>query len=341
MALARTQPILPPKSGVLGARSPRRLPQQQLDLSEWKDRVVSGASIARCPTDTLLKLIPIFKQDRDTLIRQGDSVGAQEAEAHLNYVKRCATDALKVEARDHMQASLETRIEKARNDYTELVRTIASQEAEMRRQFAAQLDALHKKHAKETAAFDSSWTQPEKERGYNRTSGSLKELRRQAALLLKDRRFQESKKVDMIADNLEKEEVIRSCLRMEADYGLQAEILLALQQREEEELLRKQKVREGEYEAAKKFELDAAKRRIHNLETERQGKSDPDKVWALYHRNDTGRTRLTQSLALFPGKRRIDVNQFNTLTLPPLRDSMAVKRAVETANRTRRAVFFQ
>lgn len=338
MSLARTQPILPPKSPAPTSHAPRRIPQSQASVDEWKQRAVDGDTLDGCPTDILLRLIPIFKQERDTLVRSGDSFGAQTAEGRLTYVKQRATEALKVEARDHMQASLRTRIEKACADYQELAKQIDGQEAEMKRQFAQQTEELRAKHERELQEFDNSWTTPEKERGYNRTSGSLKELRRQAALLLKDHRFQESRKVDALADNLEKEEVIRGSLRMEADYGLQVEILLALQRREADELRRKQQVREGEYEAAKKFELGVAQRRIQNLENEKVGKSDPDKVWALYHRNDTGRRKLAQSLAVFPGKKRINVNDFNKLTLPPLRESMTARRAIETANRTRRTV---
>jgi hypothetical protein len=192
---------------------------------------------------------------------------------------------LKAKARDSVQTTLHQKLEEAQREYDDLLATIRRQEANMREKFNLEIQAMADRHDAELDELDLEWTSPGRERKYNHTSSLLRILRSQAALLLKEHKFDESRFVDSRADGLERAETDDGHRRMEADYLYQLGVMEQRHHREADELLRKQSVRRGEYDAAKEFEVGVARKRVENIETQIEELSDPEKVWA--HCQDT------------------------------------------------------
>jgi hypothetical protein len=239
---------------------------------------------------------------------------------------------LKNKARDTVQAELHRKLEEAQRDYDDLLAMIRHQEANMRETFELELQAMAERHDTELNALDCKWTSPERERKYNRTSSLLRILRSQAALLLKDHKYEESRFVDSRADGLERAETDEGHRRMEADYLYQLGVLEQRHDREADELLRRQSVRRGEYEAAKDFDVGVAQKRIENIQRQIDELTDPERVWALYHRYDTDPIVTRDPGVLH--KRALVAAEYTTLALPPLRTSAIAKKSYKRFNRT-------
>jgi hypothetical protein len=78
--------------------------------------------------------------------------------------------------------------------------------------------------------------------------------------------------------------------------------------------------------------MNIIQKRIEMIEAEMEEMSDPEKVWARYHRTDGD-----PEVAREPGtlhKHLLNIGEYNTLQLPPLRASQVARHTLKKLNRS-------
>jgi hypothetical protein len=119
---------------------------------------------------------------------------------------------------------------------------------------------------------------------------------------------------------------------MEADYLWQLRLMEDRHEQEAEELMRKLNLKRGEWQAARDFELNVVRLRLSKLEAEIVEMSDPEKVWARYHRGETD-VDVAREVGVIR-KHPFNIGEYNTLQLPPLRASTMAKQTIKKFNRS-------
>lgn len=288
---------------------------------------------------TLLELLAILKAEREEMLAIGNGPESDTAHRAVEYVRGLANSALKTEARDSMRSEIKGQISKAHKSVHQLEVQIAGQEERMKSQFETQMKDLKAKQKRELNALYNEWAAPEKDRKYTRASNALKELRRQAELLLKERKYSESKKVEQMARELAEEEAAMRRMEMEEDFDKRLRNLQAAHAKQRDDLKLKHRVKEDEYQAAKQHDLRVANRRIAKLKVDKSAADDPERVWTLHHRND-GDALYMVAREINTNKKILQEGEFNTLNLPPLCSSRRVRCMVQTARRSSRREFY-
>jgi hypothetical protein len=322
-------------------RSPRRAHRQSSDalvfdaketVEHWKSAALRGESITGCRGILLTEVVFALRAERDMLLEEARVDEAQNADKAMLRARDQSVMNLKCEARDSLQGDLQRRLRDAEDELHNFQELTNRQESNMNAQFDDELRTLRSNHESQLQNLDADWTGVSRERKYNRTSGLLRTLRTQAALLLKERKYDESRSVERRADALESFETDSCHRRMEADYFGQLKLMEERHAKEEEEMARKHNLRRGEWQAARDFEMSVATQKVDNLKKEIEEMQDPEKVWSLYHRTETDPFVLRGCVA---GRRPLDVGQFNQLELPPLRASTVAKKTLKRFNRIR------
>ena len=129
---------------------------------------------------------------------------------------------------------------------------------------------------------------------------------------------------------------------MEQDYNAAME---ALQIKQAEEIAIQEKAhndRRNEYYHARDFDMNVAKNRIEKIKKELAAAENPDKVWALHHRNDldiqspsqtTKGVFETSTATSTIGKEPI-YSKFNRINLPPLKSGRSSRRVIKNTERS-------
>lgn len=313
-------------------------PSKECQMKELREKAMALDRLPVKDSKTLLELLAVLKAEREEMLAIGNGPESDTANKAMEHVRTLANNALKGEARDSIRKEIKGQMQRAHKDIHRLEVQIAGQEEQMQSQFDSQMKRLKARQKQELNDLYDEWASPEKDRKYMRASNALKELRRQAELLLRERKYSESKKVHMVADERAREEADLKRLEMEEDFDKQLRNLLAAHAKQVDDLKLKHHVKEGEYQAAKQHDLRVASRRIEKLKIDKRATDDPDKVWTLHHRND-GDALYMVSREINTNKKILDTREFNTLPLPPLCSSRQVRNMVQTARRSSRKEF--
>jgi hypothetical protein len=280
----------------------------------------------------LVHVVAALRTERDHLLSRRLVAEAKAADQAMTRTREVSNYRLKCQDRDALQMELRQKLSAAVQERDELQATLDRQEQNMNELFDSEIQAMVGRHESELRALDDDWMGSARERKYNRTSCLLRILRQQAALLLKERKYGESRFVDTRADKIEQFETDEGHRRMEADYLYQLTMMEQRHEKEAGELFLKLSVRRGEWQAARDFELSKLNKRVENLGTELEEMSDPEKVWARYHRTDTDPDVARESGVLH--KNMPDIGAHNTLPLPPLGASSLARRTIKKLNRS-------
>lgn len=314
-------------------------PSKECLMKELREKAMALEALPVNNSKTLLELLAVLKAEREEMLAIGNGPESDTAHRAVEYVRGLANTALKTEARDSMRSEIKGQITRAHQIVHQLEVQIAGQEESMKSQFDTQMKRLKARHKMELNALYDEWAAPEKDRKYVRASNALKELRRQAELLLKERKYSESKKVEKMAEEMAQEEAEMRRMEMEEDFEKQLRNLQAAHAKQEDDLRIKQRVKTDEYQAAKQHDLRVANRRIAKLKIDKRAADDPDRVWTLHHRND-GDALYMVAREINTNKKVMQEGEFNTLNLPPLGSSRRVRCMVQTARRSSRREFY-
>jgi hypothetical protein len=280
----------------------------------------------------LIHVVAALRAERDSLLSRRLVPEAKAADQAMVRTREVSTHRLKCQARDSLQADLRQKLQAALQEQVELQEMVDRQEQNMLKLFESEIQAMIDRHEEELQKLDADWLGSARERKYNRTSCLLRVLRNQAALLLKERKYGESRFVDTRADKIEQFETDEGHRRMEADYLYQLGVLEQRHEKEADELCRKLNMKKGEWTTARNFELNILQKRVEMIEGEMEEMRDPEKVWARFHRTD-GDPEIARESGLLH-KHLLDIGEYNTLQLPPLRASKVAKHTLRKLNRS-------
>jgi YesN/AraC family two-component response regulator len=339
------QPTEPPSpsSTLSSARSPRRTrhfsnsPPSSSEIEHWKNEALTGSPLTDCDGETLIHVVAALRSERDSLLTRRSVPEAKAADQAMVRTREVSTHRLKCQARDSVQADLRQKLKSAIQELKELQEVVDRQEENMNEIFESEIQAMIDRHEAELQKLDTEWVGPNRERKYNRTSCLLRVLRNQAALLLKERKYGESRFVDTRADKIEQFETDEGHRRMEADYLYQLGMMEQRHEKEAEELCRKLNLKRGEWKTARDFELNILQKRIELIEGDMEEKSDLEKVWARFHRTD-GDPDISRETGVLH-KHLLNIGEYNTLQLPPLRASAVAKHTMKKLNRSMKLSF--
>ena len=310
-----TQPLENPRRKSRRTRRRRVEPQgEEKELDYYVDKAMSGEDFSDIPNNKLNPLLCALTDKRNDLLNEGLINDAEKADSAIHKTKELMMKNMKTDAMSAKKSEIMERLNAAKEELNNLQQTIERQEKNMRIQMQKQRIELEAKHHEEMEELTRKWESPDQERRYNRSSQQLRQLRTQAVMMLNSRRYDEMKVVERIADRLQEDEAYQQHQHMEDDFNVVLKKLIGKHQLEKEKLQRAQNVKIGEYEAAKNFDLDVARKRIQNLERELADASDSDKVWVRYHRNEYIRPQKLRGVS----RRSINPQEFTSLNLPPL-----------------------
>lgn len=245
------------------------------------------------------------------------------------------------------------RLQAAQNEKMELLDMIQKQESNMSVLFTNEEDKLHRKQEREFRRFQQSWSSEKKQRNYNKSSETLRLMRRQADLLLITKQYQESIQCEKKAAELEVVEIEQKRLGMHCDYQSAIRKLQEKHEAEKETLATHQKMELNKYQSAKNEDITRIEKKIAKIQTELENANDPnfnnkikksyememgsktafnrnpasfmkkDSTQSIYARtaNQTG-SKTSRSLT----KAEICVSDFNQVPLPPLNTSRVINR---------------
>jgi hypothetical protein len=336
-SLTHFQPLEPPPASVLTAPSPRRIRRTSAvepilaDIDYWKNQALLDEPLT-CDGELLIYVVAALRAERDYLLSHRLVPEAKAADQAMVRAREASTRRLKCQARDSLQADLRQKLAATQEEYDRLLETVNRQERNMKELFVREIQAMIDHHEEELEQLDAEWSSPAWEKKYSRTSLLLQILRQQAALLLKERKYDESRFVDTRADKMEQFETEEGHRKMEADYLWQLRLLEGRHEEEAEELMQKLNLKRGEWQAARDFEVNVVRVRLEKIEAEIVEMSDPEKVWVRYHRRETD-PEIAREAGLLH-KHPFDIGEYNILRLPPLRASMVAKHTLKKLNRS-------
>jgi hypothetical protein len=270
--------------------------------------------------------VRLLQNERDDQVATG--VDCEGIDLTYRTVKALHTARMKADAQTERRTDLLARLSAAQADLARLLQTIAIQEANIAVECADQCAALARKHEDEVEALAREWESEPKIRLFNRSSGSLLQLRLQANTLLNQHRYDEMGDVTQQADRVQAVEAQAGAQRWQQSYEEGVRLMQRRHAMEKRKLARVQEEKRAAHGAAKAFDTRVARQRIRVIEIELEAASDPEKLWNLRHRFDPkalGKKPRAKS-GRGAGRRAFRIEEFNTLDLPPLLEWTRTKR---------------
>lgn len=310
-----------------GRQQRARLTEEE--LQELVDDVTSGRKdLKKVDPNHFPELITALKVDRDDKIAHRKRDEAEVSDHYLHFARQRYNEWQREHAQQIREAEVTERYRRAKQDLADLKAQFQLEEERLREEHEEKQRELLERQEQEFEQLREQWRQPEKERAFNRTSGQLRALRKQAILLLNDHRYSEMRQVQKLADKQEAFETDQNYRLMEAHYMHAQQLLAKKHEGEIATLVHAQDVRLSEHECKAKIEMLHAQRRVNNLKNELADARDPQKVWNLFHRNDIrgsgAKGKTVRARELPPPK------NYNQLTLPPLRGPLSARRRLQT-----------
>jgi hypothetical protein len=165
-------------------------------------------------------------------------------------------------------------------------RAIKNREEDLERRISEYVDATKERQARELEDFVKYWQSEAVRRRYNRTSGELRNLRKQERLLFALRRLNDAEQVNKIAAQREKMEIDSAYRTMLKDY---AESRQRIEERHEAELSVVEEVarrKKQEFECLVARLMRPWTARLKKLDIEEENTQDRDRLWNRKHHYD-------------------------------------------------------
>jgi hypothetical protein len=293
----------------------RRAASGDTEIALLTSKFLAGERVTCDDPEALANAIWELQDRRDSTMSQGQFAESVNAQKAVDAANAQMLEALKRRNQQEVQQQLAAKHETTRQEYEEFCQTMRQQEDALEAECREQVQHMQKRQREELDKHDRDWRVDPKQRQFNRASQKLRILRVQQQLLMAARRFDEAAQVSGIADRLAEEETIESHYQCFVHFS-QSRALL--EQRHSAELDTLQKAcnrRRGELRHLKETGTARYNKRFSNLQAQQQTAQDPEKLWALNHRNDGHHVARSRQV---PIVKTVTVKTFNILPLPPL-----------------------
>lgn len=297
-------------------------PRISAELELLKQKAINGEDISNCDSSLFPELIVALRQQRDFLISYDLYKDSEECDKALKQVIKLNESIQKQTSRKEAVAEYKLRLSKAKKELMEFQEHAKRLEEQLKKDLEEQDKQLLEKQQKEIEAYDERWNSEEMLRRYNRTSGTLRNMKTQAIHLLNSHRYEEMRIVDKQANNLAESEAMRSHQAMEADYANGYMLLMKKHDSEKQQLKESQERRRKVFESAKEIDEGVVKAKIKKLETSLEDASNSNRIYYMNLKDTHARGTMMAVQPVGVGKKRIDVAKFNTLKLPALSHKM-------------------
>jgi hypothetical protein len=254
-------------------------------------------------------------------MNQGQYAESVRAQNAVEAANAQMLEALKRRNQQEVRQQLASKHEMTRQSYDQFCEQMREREEALDTECREQVQHLRERQREELDEHDRTWRVDPKQRQFNRASQKLRILRVQQQLLMAARRFDDAAQVSGIADRLAAEEATESHYQYFVQFSQSRALLEQKHSAELDTLNKACDTRRGELLHLKEAGNARYNKRFSNLQAEEQTAQDPDKLWAVGHRNDgdhvahlCGVTRSRQVPVAKVANPRI----FNTLPLPPL-----------------------
>ena len=301
--------------------------QQNVDesIEYWKARALADEDLSHCSSDILPLLVNELQEHLNLKLSLGLYHESEVAKKALARAKHENDTRKKDNAQHSLQRDYKERLNLARQDLKQFEDKSRQIEMRLDETYEKQKQELLEQQALDYQQLDDEWKSEARRRRYNRSSQQLRNLRVQIILLQNQYRFEEMKELEKRANMIEETETELNARLMESDYS---QALKNLQTRHREALrilYRTYKNKKMEFISSRNSDLAVLKNKVKKLEIMVQDTSDPQKVWNHYHRFDTLKARSPKKRSSVPSKRKINVQEFNTLNLPLLEETKSAR----------------
>ncbi|OHT02040.1 hypothetical protein TRFO_30956 [Tritrichomonas foetus] len=316
-------------------RQPLVLTEDDLEIVNfWADQAIfHDDDLSHCEIDILPKVILQIKTLRDSFLVNTQIDESHLADLALEKAKKVHQNLLVKSASVSLRNDLKKRLKKSNEKYEKTLEIIQNQEKNMCLLFDEQKKQLEQKQNEEIDNLENEWNSSVKIRSYNRTSPLLRELKRQAACLLADKNFDESRNVQKRAEIMEKEEIYKNHLEMQKNYEEQLKMLLKKHKEESRILQKNQEAKKNQHEKAKEAEIEIHTKIIEKIQREINETKNYEKVWSLKHRNDMAKTLPVILTDPSTRKKTITPGEFAEIKLPPLNTGKLAKKTFRSTQR--------
>lgn len=295
------------------------------DIDTLVEKLLNGEETSIVDDEMVPSCIMQLQQIRDEKLFSHEIDVAKRADQCVVELTQRHTKLIKQQAQQNRERSYQERLEIAEVDLKKLEQRIDRTRKYIQNRHKTQLEKLKERQSQEIDELYERWQSPVQTRKYSHCSAKLKSLRAQSVRLMSMRNYDDLAYNDKLIAQLEEQEALDNAREMQMELENQYKLLLTKQKNDIEALEIAYYMRESSLEKDAIFELETAKRRIKGLERAIEESKDPDKVWALYHRND----KPPQSRASTPVRIRRKppaAKTLNSLQLPPLTDPRCQSR---------------
>jgi hypothetical protein len=245
---------------------------------------------------------------------------------------------LKLQHQAEFRAELAAKREQSEADHADFTREMEDRERALDDALLRSGACLTARHLRTQREHDAAWGTEPIMRHYNRASQSIRILRVQQQYLLAAKHFDEAEEVCAIADRQNGAETVEKQYQRYVAYA-DSRRRLDNRQADEEDTIRKGgDVRRVRLAGEREKRDRRFTKRFRNLEIEDERAQDPERLWAICHRNDgdyvatlNGGARISATKI----DKRAKVELFNTLPLPPLPPAHAPRGARPRGARAR------
>ncbi|OHT13973.1 hypothetical protein TRFO_15744 [Tritrichomonas foetus] len=319
-----------PNGPVYLSNNPRETPEERAE--SLAKRLLNNEDISIVEPPDVVNVVSYLSEYRDKHLKNHNVNEGERTENIIQKLQQERKNSIKSQIAQERAADIQKRLNEANDQLNNLQQRVNGTLESLQIENQRNLDKLSKKHQTEMDNFLSKWQSERNMKKYARASTALRQIRAQSILLMNQKRFDELRKADMLASNLEKIETEEMSRKMSLEYEGQLKNLNDKHQHELTILKMAQNRRLSEVQAAGERATEAQKKRIANLEHELEVANDFDKFWNIYHRNEAGllsRATMGQKGEMSKRKRNatitMNLKTINTLKLPPLVDPRSKK----------------
>lgn len=327
-------------SSVKGRQSQRKSVHFEDDfnneLEKYTIKALRGESLAKCDINLFPHILSSLEEQRLSYTNSNMHDEVQNVYKAIKHTEKSQKEAKLRLIQKKMKQDLINRKQDALNELGTLDDKAKGIELNMILAFKNQVTRLEKKQKKEIENFDNQWTSIDKQRMYNKTSDELKNLRRQEDLYLEQKLYQDSVSAKKRADKIEKVEIQNAIQQMSFDYQTALVPIKLQHEQEMKTLLKAQEDEERIFENTKKSEMNTILARIKKIDIELENLNDLAYIERLQQRsravdsqtqnsNNIDFSQSVKNSLSLGDQKRIAVNEFNMLTVAPLKFTKKTK----------------
>ena len=302
-------------------RAPRRIKTADPELIDGLSQAfIRGEDVRHEDPEVLAHTIVALEDKRDEMMIGGDFFESIHVQKAIDQAKEAQLKSMKKQSQQNYLGEIHQKQASTRMSLDKLKMDMREKEILMNQKSQDYIAQMKQKHERELEEHDNYWRSEVMLRRYNRTSQTLRTMRLQIQLLMRDKRFAEAEEVAKLAKARERMECQESYRLMLKDYN---ESKRKIESRHKEEMgiaLDKVQRRRQEFKCFFDNMVRPYTTRIRILENEEVEGQDSERIWNRKHRNEGNLVekyvgiRSTRNFIAKPS----NAADFNALKLPPL-----------------------